>query len=232
VEAHTSLAWALQIYDYDFARAESEYRSAIAIDSRYPLAHYWLAMCLSWMGRAGEAIAEARQAVELDPLSPVGNPILAHAYHCSGQYELAVSNSLRTIELFPSYAVSHWQLGWGYLEMSKYELAITALSRAMELESTTLYRSLLAEAHALAGDGDDAREMLDTLLRDSDYEYVPPYMIARIYAALDQKDEALGWMETAYRDRAAWMPYLKVDPRMRVLRTERRYGDLLQRLKL
>jgi TolB-like protein/Flp pilus assembly protein TadD len=232
VEAHTSLAWALQLYDYDFVRAESEYRRAVTLDSRYPLAHYWLSMNLSWMGRAGEAIAEAKQAVELDPLSPVGNPILAHAYHCSGQYELAVSNSLRTIELFPSYAVSHWQLGWAYLEMSQYQLAITALSRAMELDSTTLYRSLLAEAYALAGDGDGAQQMLGTLLRDSEREYVPPYMIARIYAALDQKDEALRWLETAYRERAAWMPYLKVDPRMRTLRMERRCEDLLRRLDL
>jgi len=232
VEAHTSLAWALQIYDYDFARAESEYRRAIALDSRYPLAHYWLAMYLSWMGRAGEAIAEAKQAVELDPLSPVGNPILAHAYHCSGQYELAVANSLRTIELFPSYAVSYWQLGWAYLEMSRYPLAITTLGRAVELESTPLYRSLLAEAYALAGESDDARQMLGTLLGDSERVYAPPYMIARIYAALDQKDEALRWLETAYRERAAWMPYLSVDPRMRALRTERRCEDLLRRLEL
>jgi tetratricopeptide (TPR) repeat protein len=116
--------------------------------------------------------------------------------------------------------------------MSQYQLAITALSRAMELDSTTLYRSLLAEAYALAGDGDGAQQMLGTLLRDSEREYVPPYMIARIYAALDQKDEALRWLETAYRERAAWMPYLKVDPRMRTLRMERRCEDLLRRLDL
>jgi hypothetical protein len=116
--------------------------------------------------------------------------------------------------------------------MSKYQLAITALSRAMEVDSTTSYRSLLAEAYALAGGGADAQQMLGTLLRDSEREYVSPYLIARIYAALDQKDEALRWLETLIVDERRGCHILKVDPRMRVLRTERRYEKLLRRLDL
>ena len=38
-EAHSSLAWAIQHYDYDFVGAEKEYRRSIELDPLYEPAH-------------------------------------------------------------------------------------------------------------------------------------------------------------------------------------------------
>ena len=230
-EAHNSLAFAVQYYDYDFARAENEFRRALELDPRYTVAHYWFSMTLSWMGRSEEAIAEARHAIDLDPMSANGNPFLQMAYHCARQFELMAANCRRTIELYPDFPVSHWALGWACLEMSDYESAIAEMRIALECSGrATLYRALLAEAHMLAGDRDVGERMLADLLEGSAQQYVSPYMVARLYLALDRKDEALRWLESGWQGHAAWMPFLKVDPRMDALRGDRRFSELMGRM--
>ena len=61
-EAHTSLALLAENYDWDFPKAEEEYRKAIAANPNYPTAHQWYSEFLMEMGRNEEAISEARRA--------------------------------------------------------------------------------------------------------------------------------------------------------------------------
>jgi hypothetical protein len=39
-------------------------------------------------------------------------------------------------------------------------------------------------------------------------------------------------LERAYEDRSQWLSYLNVDPRQDSLRSDRRFADLLRRMKL
>jgi hypothetical protein len=64
----------------------------------------------------------------------------------------------------------------------------------------------------------------------SKQQYVTPYGIGRIYAALGQKEEAFGWLETGYQQRANWMVLLKVDPLFDDLRSDPRFQDLMRRM--
>jgi adenylate cyclase len=61
---------------------------------------------------------------------------------------------------------------------------------------------------------------------------VPSYSVAVIYAALDEKEEALAWLERAYDERDSWMDYLGLDPRLGGLRSDPRFADLLRRMNL
>jgi serine/threonine protein kinase len=45
-------------------------------------------------------------------------------------------------------------------------------------------------------------------------------------------DEAFAWLERAYRERDSWVNYIGVDPRLDPLAGDRRFSDLLTRLKL
>src|SRR5262249_40564198 len=184
-----------------------------------------------WQGRVEEAIAGAKQALELDPISITANPFLCMAYACSRQFEQMATHAQRTIELYPEYPTNHWALGWAALETSDYDLAIAEFKRAVEGSGgATLFRAMVAEAYAVSGDRDEAQRILRELLGDAAREYVTPYMIARIYAALGEKDEAFRWLETGWQERAAWMPFLKMDPRMEVLRTDLRFVELMGRI--
>ena len=59
-----------------------------------------------------------------------------------------------------------------------------------------------------------------------------PYGVALVYAGLGEKDQALGWLDRALEDRSHWLVWLKLDPRLDTLRSDRRYRDLLLRVGL
>jgi len=93
-----------------------------------------------------------------------------------------------------------------------------------------MFVALLGEAYAAAGHREDAHKILEQLKEISKQRYITPYVVGRIYAALGKKDEAFRWLELAYQERAAWMVFLKVDPRLDGLRPDPRFQDLLRRM--
>jgi hypothetical protein len=76
----------------------------------------------------------------------------------------------------------------------------------------------------------EANDILEQLRERSKQQYVMPYYVSRIHAALGQKDEALRWLETAYRERATNMIYLQTDSRLDGLRFDPRFQDLVRRM--
>jgi hypothetical protein len=62
--------------------------------------------------------------------------------------------------------------------------------------------------------------------------YVPAYDIALVCAGLGRKDQALAFLFQAYEERSGWIAYLRVDPRLDLLRGDVRFVDLLRRVHL
>jgi predicted Zn-dependent protease len=92
----------------------------------------------------------------------------------------------------------------GYLWTGTFDAAIAEMKLAVECsEGATVFVAMLSETYAMAGRTDDAQKILQQLQERSHQQYVTPYMIGRIHAALSLKDEALRWLETAYHERAA-----------------------------
>ena len=76
-EAHNSLAFVLDAFDWNLDAAGKEFRRAIELNPGYATAHHWYAWHLSLLGRFDEAITEMRKAENLDPLSLIINADLA-----------------------------------------------------------------------------------------------------------------------------------------------------------
>jgi hypothetical protein len=56
--------------------------------------------------------------------------------------------------------------------------------------------------------------------------------MAYIYAGLKLNDEAFEWLEKAYDERNQWLTWLKVDPRLDLLRADPRFANLVRRVGL
>ena len=61
-------------------------------------------------------------------------------------------------------------------------------------------------------------------------EYVTPYGMALIFAGLNDREQAIHWLQKAYEDRSHWLVWLNLDPRFDNVRSDPRFADLLRRM--
>jgi hypothetical protein len=56
--------------------------------------------------------------------------------------------------------------------------------------------------------------------------------IARIHAALEEKEEAFNWLQKALDERDSTVIWLNLDPIIAILRSDPRFDDLLRQMHL
>lgn len=228
-EAHNSLAFCLDGFDWDFASAEKEFRRAIELNPSYATAHHWYAWHLSLVGRNPEAIAEMRKAQNLDPLSLIINADLAEMLLIAHSYDESIQQSRKTIEMDPNFALAHNQLAQAYLQKEMYQEAIAELQKAVQLSGgSPTCTANLARAYASTGRKNDALQLLSDLKKSSSAAYSHASEIAVVYAALGNKDEAMAWVEKGYLER--FNPGVLLRPGFDPLRSDPRFQDLVRRI--
>lgn len=234
-EAHTSLAYVMDIYDWDWSGAEKEFQRAIELNPNNALAHYRHGIALQRVGSVEEAIAEEKRALELDPLSLTSNRMLGSTMYHAKQYDQAIEQLRKTLDLDPHFRLAVDDLGLVYLQKSMYNEGIAQFQFALQDSPTnTATLSYLGYAYALGGRRVEAQRILDQLTELSKQKYVPTRLRAKIYAALGQKDEAFEWLEKSFEDRSIGtaLSSPKVDPTLDLLRSDPRFQDLLRRMNL
>lgn len=232
-EAHTSLAHATWLYDWDKAGAEKSFTRAIELDPNYPTAHQWYSVYLTAMQRHDEAIAHARRAQELDPLSVPISEEVASALYYARQYDQVILAGLKTLELNPSYyRINDW-VTLAYEQKGLYDQAIERRLKAMSLIKVDPSEIEAGrEAYRLTGwRGYWSKEVKVTEER-AKRTYVLPYNVARIYARLGDKERAFVWLEEAYKEHSDHLVFLKVEPIFDGLRSDARFANLLRRVGL
>jgi TolB-like protein/DNA-binding winged helix-turn-helix (wHTH) protein/Tfp pilus assembly protein PilF len=230
-EAHNSLAFCFDAFDWDFDSAGKEFRRAIELNPSYATAHHWYAWHLSVLGRYDEAIAEMRSAKNLDPLSLIINADLAELLLIAHFYDESIRQSRKTIEMDPNFALAHNQLGQAYLQKNMYDEAITELQKAVQLSggSPTCIASL-ARAYAASGKRSEAINLLSELKSRSNPNYSDASEIAVIYAVLGDSDQAMNWLQRGYEER--FNPSVLLRPGFDPLRSDPRFQELTRRIGL
>jgi TolB-like protein len=230
-EAHASLAWVHTWYDYDFVAAEREFERSLELNPRYATAHQFFGFYLGMMGRYEEGYTEIKRAIRLDPLSSVFQWSLGFIHWMARRYDHALEQAEKALELDPTFAPAHALLAWTYLCKSMPEATMAAARKAVQFSpGAVMYLATVGESYAAARDRDEAKKILDDLHELSTRQYVTPYFLARIYAALGKRDEALRCLEAAYLQRASSLVFLKVDALLDDLRSDWRFQDLLRRM--
>src|SRR5712692_4029412 len=98
-EAHISLAFCLDGYDWDWESAGNEFRRGIELNPGYATGHHWYAWHLTALGRDDEAIAEIKKAESLDPLSLIISADLAEELLIAHRYDDAIKQSRQAMDL-------------------------------------------------------------------------------------------------------------------------------------
>jgi TolB-like protein/DNA-binding winged helix-turn-helix (wHTH) protein/Flp pilus assembly protein TadD len=230
-EAHNSLAFSLDVFDWDLDLAGKEFRRAIELNPGYATAHQWYAAHLIVLGGNGEAIEEMRKAESLDPLSLIIGADLADFLVIAHSYDESIRESRKTIEMDPNFALAHNQLGQAYLQKHMPDEAIAELQKAVQLSgSSPTCMANLARAYVASGKRSEAVTLLNDLKKRSNSSYSHASEIAVIYVALGDTDQAMSWLEKGYEER--FNPSVLLRPGFDPLRSDPRFEDLLHRIGL
>jgi TolB-like protein/DNA-binding winged helix-turn-helix (wHTH) protein/Tfp pilus assembly protein PilF len=230
-EAHTSLAFTLDGFDWDWGSAEREFKRALELNPGYATAHHWYAWHLALVGRNAEAIAEMKRAQNLDPLSLIISADLAELLVIAHSYDESIEQSRKTIEMDPNFALAHNQLAQAYIQKEMYSEAISELEKAVRLSGgSPICTANLARAYAASRRRNEALKLLSDLKEGSNPVYSRATEIAMVYAALGDKNQAMSWLEKGYEER--FNPGVLLRPGFDPLRSDPRFQDLLRRLGL
>jgi TolB-like protein/Flp pilus assembly protein TadD len=231
-EAHTTLAIAIWLYDFDFAQAIKGFQRAIELNPNYAIAHQQYGnILLTALGRFDEAIAEGRKAVELDPLSLVINSDLGVDHFYARRYDEAIAQFRKTLEMDRGYYFARVILGQALEMKGARDSAIAEYQEARALNDDPSVLGLLAHIYAVSGNKTEALKILEQLKELSKQRYVAAYSSGLVYLGLGDKEEALRWLEKSYQDRAGSdIGYIRVDPLLDPLRGDPRFEALAEKI--
>ncbi len=232
-EAHTALAFVRFRYEWSWDDADREFQKAVRLNSKYGQTYQWYANLLTATGRFDEAEQQTRRAKDIDPTSLIIQSHYGFIYYFARRYDDVIASCKKTLSLDPNFFAARRYLGLAYTQKSMYAEAIAEFQKALEASGNSpLIKAELGHALAASGNRAEAQEILDELIQLSSQRYISPYPIATIYAGLGDKEKAFEWINKAVEDRADFLVYAQVDPRLDPLRGDPRFNDLIEELSL
>ena len=226
-EAHCYLSEAKRVLDWDLASAEEELNRALELDSNSAPAHFFSALLPLFRGELKEGLRLVLEAEKLDPVSPIISYVATAAYLANDQIDEAISEGQRTLQLDPNYFYLDSDLAAAYREKGNFPEAIALYTKAQE--ATHLPSSGLAITYARMGRETEAQNILAQLLQAREKRYVSAPVIAAVYVAFGDKEEAFRWLERAFAEHSGILQWIAFLPEFRPLHSDARFPHLLRR---
>jgi serine/threonine-protein kinase len=223
-DAHWVMGMINMIFEWDWGAAERDLRKAIELFPNHAQAHHTYGHLLSLLGRDQEAMEHMQLAMRLEPLD-------AHHAACAGNVFIGAarldeaSDFLATaIDLDPNDSGAHFYQGWLEQLRGNFVESCDEFSNAHNLSGgDPAYLAMFAVAEARCGEVARAQDLLDELLATAKVSFVASADLAKVYAALGDKDEAMRRLKLAYETRdSCWLPFALTgaDPGLETLRNE------------
>jgi TolB-like protein/Tfp pilus assembly protein PilF len=231
-EAHCTHGLIKCWYDLDWAGAEREFQTALALDPSQVTALLWQSLYFSVMGRHEEAIASVQRARESEPLSVASNLYLGVAQTHAGRYDLAIRQLNATLELDPNYYRTYMFLARALSFSGRQEEALVTFQKALvfnpeNIEALAMMGAVLAER----GDKQGALKVIERVRATAD-RTEPALMEAIVYAALGEVTPMFESLKTAVERKSAPIYLVVLQEQFRPYKSDPRFIALLASIGL
>jgi adenylate cyclase len=230
-EAHAVIGYVDTAFTpYNFSLGDRELRRAIELSPSLALAHQYLGLSFIKQGRLDEGLEESLKARELDPLSSSMARTVAMTYYLKRDYVRALELLRQSNELGPPFSVTV-EIGI-YIQNRSFNETLAELEKAKrERKNDPLLIYSTGVVYAAEGKRAEALQVIKELEEMSGSGLDQAHWIAKIYATLNEKEQALTWLERGlamgaigafYKDDPVWDP-IHSDPRFEAL-VEKMFG--------
>jgi tetratricopeptide (TPR) repeat protein len=232
VDAHVAMGLINLVYDWDFDRAQRELVSNDGMNPKAIETFSCSAHLLEETGRGPDAEKQIRQALALDPLSVVINTELGCTSYYARQFDRSIVENHDALRLDPANPIAFWGLARAYDQRGMYDEAIQELNK-MNNFGEPVPPVIIGEkgyAYAASGRKKEALETIRQLNEMNKQVFVDPYIVASIYAGLNDKQKTLDYLDQALSIRSSFATSLKSEPKFDLLRSNPRFISMLVRV--
>jgi DNA-binding winged helix-turn-helix (wHTH) protein/TolB-like protein/Flp pilus assembly protein TadD len=231
-QAHNALAELKYQYQYDWAGAEVEFKTAIDLNPNVA----WIRQAYGWFlmsdGRFDEADVQIEKARQLDPSSLTLSAARGRLYFYSRQYDRAAKHFQDLIAQEPNDLSLHLALFTIYQQQKRYDDAINEFLAVETLSGAQAEHSeeLRAIYNSSGWEGFQRKRLseLDHWAEESGHGQPWPYIT--VFAELKDKEKVFYWLDRAAESHDVAMLQLKVEPSYDFIRDDPRYVELLRRI--
>jgi adenylate cyclase len=224
-EAHAALGQGYVAHTpSNFDLGDSELRRAIELSPSLALAYFYLGISLVRQGRLDQGLEKFLKARELDPLSSGIARAVALPYYFKRDHARALELLQQANELGPAFS-TQWEIGV-HIQNRLFNEALAELEKVgRERKDDPILIYSTGMICAAQGKRAEALQIIKELEDRSGASLSEAHRIARIYAALNERELALTWLERGlaagaiavfYNDEPVWDP-IRDDPRFAAL---------------
>jgi TolB-like protein len=226
-EAHGFMGNIAYIHDWDWPRAEREYRFAVEHGNQ-ARAHSQYGWALATRGRFREAQQQFRISDDLDPLGSRFNEMLA--FMLERKFPEANLVLRRMLEEHPDQLAAHSFLGLIAMYRHDCKTASSEFEWCARQSQIPFTKILLAFGCACRGEQDQARANLQQV--ESVAAFVSPYQLAMGYAFVHDAPRAISYLEKSAADHEGQVLYIRYDPVFDEIRADPAFVALEKKLGL
>ena len=228
-EAHASMALIAQNDEWDWRKAETEYRRAVELDPNYATARHWYAEFLTLQGRFPEALEEIERARQLDPRSLIIASDRGAILYCARRYKESIEQLRAVLAMEPNFPRAHI-IVFAYVQEGLTDDALRDVTEWQKNHDGPFAWMLFTYVHGRAGNKNEAMKYLHKLEAERSAHYVDSAKMFLAYLGLGDTEQARQWCEKAVSERSTLMVWLKVDPAYDPLRSDPRFHALLAKV--
>jgi len=229
-EAHNSMAALTFFSDWDLESANQEALRAIELNPNFAEARHVHSYILAAMNHRDEALQEQKRSSESDPFARPW--ALGYVYFLLRQYDAAMNELRSRVEAQPQNAGVRVTLSDVYWCKGMGRESARELEEAFQIKGDK--KSAAAVRHAFESGGKQAVAEwgvadIKSIRRKGD---VSPWELAQAYARLGRKEDALKYLEDAYRERSPGLVMLQNQPILDFLHSDERYRAIVKKMGL
>ena len=229
-DAHATLALAKLFYEWNWADAERELKTALRLNPKLAIAHTIYALFLNTCGRFDEAIDEARLGRDLEPLSVFTGISVCWGLRLAGRFAEARDESLRLRELVPGLEGAGNVLLNAYEQLGELEKAAHIMTLqpcwGAEMDGDALLRAF--KEGGAAAYWDVRLHLLDAAAPSCGPSIHFQYAV--VHLKLGEPDHALDHLERLVDARFPGSVFVPADVVFASLRRHPRFEALVKRI--
>lgn len=210
-------------FDWDWEIMKQFAEKGLELEPSNSKAHVTLSNYYVTKGNYYKAIDEALKAEELDPINPSINCLVADRYYIAHEFEKSIVKYNEVIELNPNYGLAYNGIGFAYLKSGYQDKAVESWQKLQLI----MGNEALYECY-----NDSTFESCLYFFLENAPKKTPrfcsnPVIISSVCMIVNEFDEALEYLDIAYRYKNEDLPVMLAYPDFYALHDNPQFKELV-----